>query len=242
VSAGERLLRLSIPEGFPEDVEPFAGQTFSMEIAQIVYLSWDQVEELVSNDHSYYVRLKDGRSIGVANGVPIAPSTWNVPLDSVQLHLQRGRGRTVTTCRYDLLAKVRSVLYESAARFDEFDGLDWALQALQRMCGDQLCAALQHAIEGMSYDAAEARRKLKAVSEALALMESWHVHDRVKITSMFEMLVPRVLKASQFQRSIFNMYQTIPAVLTPATEKKITTFLRNLKQRLERECKPIDRT
>lgn len=235
VKDSERALRLSIPEGFPASVDAHAGVIFSMEIAKILANSVP-IKRFERSGCDYWVELHDGRVVGVVDGVPATPCSWEESAwGDVDFLASSGRGRKVTTCRYDLLSKVRSVLHERAAEFAEFDGLDWALQALAVEYQDRLCAELQLVVERMPTDMFIARKKVKALEEALKLMEAWSMNDRIKIMSLFEMLVPEVMTATTFQKSIFNTYISIPAIMAAATEKKIFKYLRRRKEFFEKD-------
>lgn len=235
---GERALRLSIPDGFPEAVDPYAGIIFSLEVAKIFLMSEPTLKNFTTDASNYYVTLANGVQVGVVDGKPACQSFWEFNVEGmVDSYIEAPRGAITTACRYDLLAKIRSVLWEQAEKFAEFEGLDLALQTLAIRSQNRLCSELQRAVEHMPVARFIDGKKIKAVEEAIALMEAWSMNDRIKITSMQEILVPEVLTASQFQRSIFNTYLTIPPVLAASTEKKILTFLRNKKASFEKDMK-----
>ena len=234
-SANERRLLLSTPEGFPE-CDDYAGAIFTMEVVTI-FSQCVKIDELISDDDTYAVRLPgfDGL-VGIVDGLPSMPSPWETSIQGqVQDYLFAGRGQLVTTCRYDLLAKVRAVLHEHKDQFEEFKGLDWALQALGVLCTGRLSAELQRAIEGMVSESKLAARKLVAVDEAIELMNVFSMNDRARLMSLHNTLVPEVIQPTTFQNRIFNLYQTVPVIMAPSTEKKIKTYLAQLRQRFLKE-------
>jgi hypothetical protein len=232
---GDRQLLFSIPDEFP-GVTPYSGAIFSMEVAHLLAQSV-KVDDFVSDDNNYFVVVKGLGYIGVMDGKPVgSEDMWGDSLEGVvQTYLMSGRGQVTKTCRYDLLAKVRSVLHENPERFPEFEGVDWALQSLGILSAGKLCRSLQQAIEGMKANILRAKLKLARVEEAIAQMKTFTVNDRLKIVALQEILVPEVLSATQFQAKIFNVYHTIPVIMAATTERKILNYLNALVVRLNKE-------
>jgi hypothetical protein len=131
VKLGQRAFLFSTPAGFPANMEMTAGALFSMELAHIAAASLP-VHDLVCDDENFYVALANGKLIGVRNGLIICDSPWTMDVAGmVPDLLETSRGEADYTCRFDQLAMVRSVLHVHRRRFEEFEGIDFALQAMR---------------------------------------------------------------------------------------------------------------
>lgn len=223
-SAGERALRFSVPENFPKHHE-FSGHVFTLEVVNLFIHSTSDVQNMAEDENNYYIETPYG-PIGIVDGTIFGSDLWGADMSGlVDSYLLAQRGFIRTTCRHDLLAKVRSVLHEHAEEFDEFAGMDYALQALATLSQDRLCKELLSAIEGMLPDSFEAKRKIKLVDEALELLDEWTVNDRVKVNSMYEILTPNVYSVGEFHTRIFNAAKPVPTMLQDKTLLRIRNNL-----------------
>jgi len=219
-SIGERNMRFSVPEDFPNH-NTYNGHVFTLECAHVFVNSCKVMSDLTCDGSNYWVSTEFG-DIGIRDGMVIDSKDWIEPMVGiVDVFLQNGRGQASTFCRYDLISKVRSVLNENAAMFDEFAGVDWALQALAKLSQDKLCGPLLHAIQSMMPDTFDAKRRIKILDEALDMLDHWVANDRVKVSSLREMLVPGVYSIGAFHNKIYNMTRPVPTILQNSTLKKI---------------------
>lgn len=227
---GERALRFTIPEGFPA-AEPLTGVRFALEAAHVAKISLP-CKAVVEEGNSYYVETDFGE-IGVAGGFPTLYSDlWDMPYEGdIQDLLTAPRGRVSTACAYDLLARLRSVLFENMNSFVEFDGLDNAIQALRILSKERACLEMLSAVESMSLKAFNRRRKLATIDECIEVMSTWNANDRTKLSVLFEKLVPDVLNMGEYQRKIIDPYRVLPTMLSVKQEKRIVTNLKILRAR-----------
>jgi len=232
-SSGEKLARFSIPEGFPEDMDPFAGHRFAVEAAHFAKSSM-VISAHVETANDFWCDTAFGR-IGVVEGLPTAyADLWDLNCEGLlDEMLTAPRGLRSTACHYDILAKARSVIYENVDKFVEFEGIDLALQALRVLTDGRLCTELLQGIEGMSRAAFFRKRKITILGECIDIMEQWSLNDRTKISMLFERLVPEVLNMADYQRRIIDPYKVLPAVLTLKTEARIINSLKYLKEKLQ---------
>lgn len=230
---GERLLRFTIPEGFPENMDHFAGHRFAIEAAHFASVS-QVTKGHLEGPNDFWYETEFG-VIGIANGLPTAYSDlWDLSCEGhLEEMLSAPRGLISTACHYDILAKVRSVLYENIDKFEEFEGVELALQALRVMSNGRLCHELLQGIEGMSRVAFYRRRKIAILEECIEIMERWNLNDRMKISMLFERLVPEVMNMMVYQRKIIDPYRVLPAVLSVKTEARIIWNLKHMKEKLE---------
>lgn len=233
INSGERLLRITVPEGFPEDMSVFAGHRFAVEAAHFARGSL-LITGHLEDANNYWVDTAWGR-IGIENNLPTAyAGIWDLSSEG-QLHemLHTPRGLISTACIYDVLAKVRSVLYENMERFPEFEGVDAAIMALRVMTQGNNCRELLRGIENMSRAAFFRKQKIATLEECIGIMEQWGLNDRTKISMLFERLVPQVLNMAQYQLKIINPYKVMPTVLSNKTEQRIISTLKRFKDKLE---------
>lgn len=230
-SAGERNLALPVPDGWPSGSYS-TGAMFAMEVARLFYTSTSVCSNFVSDADNYHVTTPWGL-VGVVDGFPSASADlWDLSCKGcVQGMLELPRGLLSTNCSYDLIARLRSALHETPERFPEFEGVDYALQALRILAGNTLCLELKAAVERMSLAAFKRRARIKAFEEALGTMQSWHLTDRTKISMLLEVLVPTHFTLPEFSRKVLNPMKVLPAVLSNKTEQRI---LRTLKHELEK--------
>lgn len=237
---GERALRFSIPEEFPQ-FTPLSGHIFTMELVQLL-LNSAPVDSFVSDADNFYI-TSDAAIFGIKDGLIYQASDDWAPVNGIVDSLATNpRGQIRTTSRYDLLAKVRSLLYEYPERFEEFTGIDYALQALGMLSKDRLCSSLQDAIAGMLPDDFEARRKITIIDEAYELLSIWSSNDRIKLVSLHEMLVPDVYSETTFSTRIFDLnVDVLPAVLADKTMAKIKGNLWKDREKLFADIGPRDK-
>jgi len=174
--------------------------------------------------------------------VIIEAPEWESISGIVDSFAMNGRGLENTACRYDLLAKVRSVLHENLDKFEEATGIDWALQALAKLTQDKLCVSLRTALEQLLPDDFAAKRTLRILDEALDILEMWAAHDRVKLFSLHEILVPDIYTEAAFASHIYALDEPdIPAVLPDKTIAKIKRNLWSKRDSNLKSLSPRDR-
>jgi hypothetical protein len=230
VPLGERQLRLPVPQGWPNQMETTTGHLFAAECAELAHTSIT-CGDLIEDDSNFYVETEHGE-IGIVAGSPsIYGDLWDSDVSgTVPLLTTQNRGLLDTNCMYDILARVRSVLYENMGRFVEFEGLDYALQTLRVMTSGRLCSELLAQIQGMSVKAFKQKRRLAIVEECLEVMSAWRFSDREKLGVIFEKLVPEVMNMSEYQRKVYDPYRMV-TVLQAATEQKIVNRLKYLRKK-----------
>lgn len=224
-TAGERKLALTIPEGFPA-CDGSAGAMFALEMAVLIGRSC--VTSEITEDKSNFAVEMNGKVYGIVNGRTSAcTEQWDIDCTgTVQAMLEQPRGRVRVDCLYDMIARLRSVLYEEESRFAEFLGLDYALQALRILADDGVCRSLYTAIQNMSMEAFRRKQKIAAYEKAIEVMESWHYPDRAKLSMLMEILVPDCLSFRRFCQKIYNPSRAVPAVLQGRTETRIINTLK----------------
>lgn len=230
-TAGERNLALPVPDGWPAGTYS-TGAMFAMEVARLFFTSTIHCSAFVSNANDYYATTPWG-DVGVKAGLPTAcQDLWDLPcLGHVQGMLELPRGLLSTNCSYDIVARLRSALHESPEAFAEFEGVDYALQALRILAGSGLSQELKTAVERMSLTAFKRKARIKAFEEAVSVMQSWHLTDRAKVSMLMEILVPTHFTLPEFSRKVLNPLKVLPAVLANKTERRI---LATLKHELEK--------
>lgn len=225
---GERALWLSMPEGFPSTVSEYEGITLSMECAHLLRIG-GQYADFVTDEDNYHAVLADGRIVGVKDGLPARHADqWDLPVTGmVQELLMLPRGRTSTTCDYDLIAKLRSVVWSRQAQLAEFEGIDWALQTLRVLShGAQLPEVLR-SVSVFDANKRISARRVQVVKEALDLMGVVSISDRSRMIAIRSLLVPEVLSISKYRSRIYSS-DDIPAALSPKIIAKINERLQLL--------------
>ena len=212
VKTPERQLFLSTPAGFPKAVESLAAVTLSLEAAHLLR-AHSKVVNFVSDDDNYFADLGDGALVGIKDGLPsICEDLWDLPVNGmVQELLRTPRGAVWEGCDYDIISKVRSVLWEVPKAFDDFEAVDWALQALRVVGGQR---EMLRAIRNLRKTAYNRQMRLKALSEALETVNRLSLSDRQRIEMLKNLLVPEVLSSGQFSKKIYPFYTVPPAMLT----------------------------
>jgi hypothetical protein len=219
-NVGDRLLHLSVPEGWPKPVE-YAGAMFSIEMANLL-VSGAKLE-IHQGFGDFYVETPHG-AVGVKSGVPAAPSHWDIPVSHmVEALLTSPRGRITQECRYDLLALMRSVLYEESLLFNDFEAVDAALQTYYFLEGDRRSGVLLEEMSGKH--PAATLRAVHLLEEAIETLAVWTLNDQIKLQAIQEILVPDIFTPTEFYRKIFDTSRRQPAVLTDKALKKLKSSL-----------------
>jgi hypothetical protein len=138
VTAGERRLALPLPEGWPAG-EVYMGPMLALEVAHILRTSAAGVSHFVEDADNYYVEIEQGK-VGIVGGfVSMCADDWDISsAGMVPALLEMPRGQATTACLYDTVARLRSALHESPEKFQEFEGVDLALQALRILSDGQI--------------------------------------------------------------------------------------------------------
>lgn len=230
---GERCLALPLPDGWPAG-DSTTGPLFAMEVARLLNTSSMDVAAFVEDESNYYVDTRWGR-VGLVDGyVSVCREEWDISCEGqVPAFLEKPRGQLSTVCMYDLIARLRSCLHEHADRFAEFEGMDFALQALRILSKDRMCLELLRAVEGMSKAAFRRKARKQAFEEALAVMESWNYTDRTKLSMIQEILLPQYYNLAQFCRKIYDVNRYVPAVFSKPVEARIINMLKHEIRKLE---------
>lgn len=224
---GERNLCFPLFENWPVG-DHNTGAMFAMEAARLFMTSSDSVEAMQDDESNYWVKTPWGQ-VGVVDGyVAGGKQVWDVDCRGfVQGLLEQPRGRVTVTCLYDTIARLRSALYQEPHRFNDFEVLDTALQALRILSDGQTCRELNKAVEQMSVLGFKRKLKITAYSQALDVMSSWNLTDRVKISMLQEILMPQYMSLAEFSRKILDPHRVFPAVLSQKTETRILAVLQN---------------
>lgn len=224
---GERKLALPLPEGWPSG-EHSTGPMFALEVARLFKTSCKDVTEFFEDDSNYFVRTPWG-TVGIVEGfVSEHQDVWDIScVGLVQGLLEGPRGFTATSCLYDTIARLRSVLHQEAGRFPDFDMVDYALQALRILADGEICKELHRALEGMSAAGFRRKARIKAYEEAVSTMLSWSLNDRAKISTLQELLVPTYMSLAEYSRKILDPYKIMPSVLSNKVEARILSNLRH---------------
>ena len=200
---GQRAFLFSPPVGYPASMEMSAGAMFSIELAQAAANSLP-VADVVSDNDNHYVELASGLVIGVRNGLVACESPWSMDVAGmVPDMLETTRGEADYTCRFDQLAMLRSVLNVHRRRFPEFQGIDYALQALRILSLGGHCPELMTEMRLAPVDMPRMRAAEQALRDSIELVDTLTVSDRSKLQIWHNLLVPEVISASKFKHHIF---------------------------------------
>lgn len=219
IKAPERMLRLSVPEGFPHGVSDQTGAVLSLEVAHL-FKDNARIKTFVYDENSYYAVMPDGTEVGIKDGYPTeCAQEWDISVEGiVQEMLESGRGAVWEGCDYDIIAKTRSLLHEKRWNFHEHEGLDWALQALRVLDGrSALLRAIQSA-RAMIYSRNLRRTRL---SEAREVAYRNTISDRARIETLRGLLVPEVLSPSQFTKRVYSYSSVVPVLLSTTSLAKV---------------------
>lgn len=236
--AGQRAFLFSVPAGFPSQLEMTAGAMLSIEVAHAAASSLP-VLDVVSDDDNYYAVLAGGAIFGVKDGRPACDSPWGESVAGmVPDLLETSRGEPDYQCRFDQLAMLRSVVNVHRKRFPEFQGLDYALQALRLLTLGSHCPELVTQMRLAPLDLPRLRLCEQMLRDSLALVDDMSMSDRSKLQIWHNLLVPEVISASKFKQHIWAGAQ-FPFSLAQAKLENIRSWLeaeyRMLPQQLHRE-------
>ena len=234
---GVRAFRFSTPAGYPGMLSPDAGVMFSLEVAHTAMISMPVID-LVKNESNYYVVLADGESIGVKDGRPINADQWDFNASGMVLDLlEMPRGLSSQECLYDQIASARSLLHVHSDKFQQdFQALDYALQALRFLTLGASCPELVTYTQVAPQNLRQAREKVAAVRDALQTM-SMDMADKYKLQSIEAVLVPLVMNVTTFRRTIFASPH-YPFTMEAGRTEKIQTVLASLLEELQCKAGP----
>ena len=217
---GQHKFRFSMPAGFPRIEDAYAGVTFSLEVADAIMNSLPWLATRSEND--YYVTSPDGLDIGVKAGRPAIESGWDADCSGmVWDFLAMPRGRISTICMFEPVDKLRSLLHENAKAFKEFQGVDYALQALRLLYrrGQRCC--ILHTAVAVGREQPDYFAKEKALKQAVETMARVNISDRSKVAMLYSQLVPAVFSESGFSAKIYNLAKVAPYTLADSTVNRI---------------------
>lgn len=221
---------LSYPEGAPGRPSDYSPIVFSLECAALYTLT-GYVIEVVESPDNYYVVTSQGREIGVKDGLPlVASDVWDYSaLGTVDELLYQPRGLISNQCEYGVIDKLRCYLHQNKDKFEEFEGMDLALQALRLMvAGEDVLKALRslRVVKDSLY------LHSASLDSSLELLSDWKLSDRQKILTLKETLVPSVMGRGQFSKLVHPYHAEIPPSLKPG---KIFQIIEKLKKFAEEQ-------
>jgi hypothetical protein len=224
LKVGQRAFLFSTPLGFPSQLEPTTGVMFSIEVAAAAAASLP-VLDIVSDDDNYYAVMADGEIFGVKNGRPACESPWTESMAGMIHELVTGsRGEADYSCRFDQLAMLRSVLHVHRRRFEEFQGLDYALQALRILSLGGHCPDLISQLRLLPQDMGQLRRHEQVLRDCIDIIDDMQMSDRSKLEIWHNLLVPEVLTPGKFRQHVFSGGQ-FPFALAQAKLESIRTWM-----------------
>jgi hypothetical protein len=231
LKVGQRAFLFSVPLGFPSQPDVTAGAMLSIEAATAAVSSLP-VLDLVSDDDNYYAVLSDDIVIGVKNGRPACDSPWGDGVSGmVQEMLESSRGEADYVCRFDQLAMLRSVLHTHRRRFEEFEGLDYALQALRLLSLGGHCPELITQLRMLPLDLPRLRSTERVLRDCLGIVDDLQMSDRSKLQIWHNLLVPDVIAPAKFRQHVFSGSQ-YPFALAQAKVESIRAWLESQYQQL----------
>jgi hypothetical protein len=222
-------LAFSTPSGFPA-CTPHAGAVLNLEAAEFLRKSVP-IRSLVSNADEHYVITAKGHEVGVKRGLPIlSRRLWDTGMEGItQEVLRMPRGDPDESCDYDLLARVRSLVWEHQDKVADFEAVDWLLQTLRVLARGKPLIGLRASVQRLQGEPKKESNlaKLQACREAVYVMGLMSMSDRQKIASIKATLVPQFMAESTFSKTIFNTYKPVPAYLRPVTRQRIIALLQD---------------
>lgn len=218
---------LSPPPSFPF-VDDTLGLTFSLEVAHLARYSAKRLTQFVHDDDNYYAELPTGEIIGVKDGLPATITGFDMPAQGmVNIYLESTRGKLWSGCEYDLLAKIRSILWEHQDKLKEFTGLDLAVQTLRLVVDQRLSSNILNAVKSIRQEKLKREHDVATLKRCMDLLEYRGVSDARKVVGLRNMLVPAVLPLGVFRRD-FYYRDDPPPMLRPENMGKIKDALRSL--------------
>lgn len=226
VKAKERQLYLSVPEGFPGGISDYAGVLLGLECAHLMRGN-SKIKEFTHDEDNYYATLPDGTLVGVKDGLPtLWPEVWDLPVKGmIQELLQTPRGPVFEDCDWNVTAKVRSIMYTYRKSIRDYEALDWAVQTLRVIEGEQQLLNMVRRIKQVAFNR---RSRLDAAENAKHLVDQISITDRQRIEALKNVLVPEFMTVSQFSKQIYTYYRVPPAVLADKVLARIRTVVHEL--------------
>lgn len=222
----ERPLYLSLPEGFPGGITDLGAVMLSLECAHVMRAN-SKLSGFVSDEDNYYAITNHGIEVGVKSGLPtMYDDVWDVPVDGmVQEMLRAPRGTVFEGCDYDIIAKVRSIVYTFRTQFRDYEAVDWSLQTLRVIGGARELLAAVFNIKVVRY---ERKVRRTALEEAVSTVKQLSMTDRQKIEVLKHLLVPEVISSGTFSKEIYPFNKLPPPVLSARTAEKISAAVLKL--------------
>lgn len=230
--AGERQLHLSMPDGYPGGITDYAGATLSLECAHLLSKN-ARTERFVSDEDNYYVTLPGGTEVGVKNGLPsMYDDQWDLPVSGmVQEMLRTPRGAVWEGCDHDIIAKLRSVCYDYQKSIKDYEAVEWALQTLRIIKGQQQLLDAVRSIKSFSYMRG---MRMRALKEALTVSKQVSLTDRQRVDALKAILVPEVLSSAKFTKQVYSYYIPPPPMLTEKALARLQAGVQELHDNEER--------
>lgn len=236
----ERSLYLSLPDGFPGGITDLAAAVLSLECAHVMRTN-SKLQGFVSDEDNYYAQLESGIEVGIKDGLPaMYGEIWDTPVNGmVQEMLRTPRGAVFEGCDYDIIAKVRSLVYTYHTNFRDYEAVDWALQILRIIEGHKELLAAVYGVRKIAYNR-KVRRE--ALLQAVEVVDRLSYTDRQRIETLKHVLVPEVLTAIQFSKQLYPFNKLPPPVLAEKVLNRIrngvNTLLHQEERLYTRESKP----
>lgn len=231
VRAVERPLHLSTPESVPH-VTDNAATTLSLEVAHLLRFN-APITEFVESDSDYYAVLPESSfKVGIVGGVPaVCSDQWDMSVSGlVPDLLEAPRGVLWEGSDYDIISRVRSTLHTCRGKFKDFDGLDWALQALRILQGSRELLDQVHKIKSVKmYE----HTRVASLRNALDIAKNRVITDRQRLDALRACLVPAVISVGVFSREIYPYYSTPGAFMRADTLAKIISGIEGLLKQAE---------
>ncbi len=226
--SNERLLRLSLPEGYPGGITDLAAVVLSLECAHLLRQNALTVEFL-NDDDNYCALLPSGAKVGIVDGYPaVWAEIWDgMPINGmVQEILRTPRGSVWEGCDYNILSKVRSLVHEYQRSIRDYEAVDWALQTLRVIDGTD---ALLAACKNLKQTAHIRKVRLAVLDTALEVARRASITDRQRVETLKGILVPEVLTTQQFSRQVYPYYRQVPPLLAPRAVQRMRENLKALR-------------
>lgn len=224
----ERGLWVTIPRGFPNNIDDYSGVTLSLECAHLMRLA-TPIKKLVESENDYYVVMENDMEIGVRDGLPIVEyGQWDLPVTGMVMDLMRlPRGDAFTGCDYDLISKLRSVAHRFKNKIEEHEGVDWALQTLRVLAGGRLLPEVQKGIASFRVEQITHQHRIKTLRDTIELANAFSISDRARVLAIRSLLVPEFMPLSKFQATIFHADQP-PAAMSAKARERMQKALQEL--------------
>lgn len=222
----ERPLYLSIPEGYPGGITDLAATVLSLECAHIMRTN-TRLSRFVSDEDNYYAVLETGMEVGIKEGLPcVGSEVWDVPVEGmVQEMLRMPRGSVFEGCDYNIISRVRSLVYTYQDSIRDYEAVDWALQALRVIDGHKELLDAVYRIKRVAYNR---KMRLTTLAEAVKVVNQLSLTDRQKIETLKHLLVPQVITSTQFSKSVYPFNRLPPPLLLDKVSNRIKQAVEEL--------------